>query len=359
MNARSRKRASTWIAAAFVAAACGNAAKHGTSPGGSGGRAGKGAAGATATAGAGHAGASIGGGADGPSGGAGANEGGAGDTVSTGGRAGSSARGEAGSGAAGETSEGGAAGARDLGALGSLIEAFCGAARACCSADVTRVALRDCEDAFLAQSDNVTLVAGGKAEVDEHALARCVAAYDKAQSSCAQDEVFVACHGILVGTVPDDGPCTDVLECDRSAGPKVCLKIQGSDSHLGTCKTPPRGESGDPCAQSCEIGSYCSSTTSSPDASVPITLCYEEDGLYCPLGESCAPIVHHGSDCIWDEACGSDGFCDSTCAPLGSSGDPCQFTFGCDAGLACINGQCSPEPFANSEACAGYPPSFD
>lgn len=318
MDAGSRKRAGTWIVSFFVAVACGNTSQHGTSP-------------RTASGG-------------GPSG----SSGGAGDSA-----------GVAGSNAAGETSDGGAAGAPDLGALGSLIEAFCSAARACCSTDATPVALGDCEDAFVSQSDNVALVAGGKAVVDQRALARCVAAYEKARTSCLQDEVLAACHGVLLGTVAEDGACTDVLECDRSTGPKVCLKIQGSGKNLGVCKTPPRGVSGDPCAQSCEVGSYCSSTTSSPTASVPITLCYEEDGLYCEIGEACTPIVNHGEDCTWDEACGSDGFCDSTCVPLGGTGDACQFNFGCDAGLACISGYCSPEPFASSQACLGYPPSFD
>src|SRR4051812_22925157 len=348
-----------------MAAACGNAKHGGEAPGssGRGGRAGQTTAGATATGGAGRAGA--GGRAGGAGNNAGAAEGGSGGTSGStgmGGRAGSLSAGSGGTvamGEAGESGAAGAAGAGDLGALGSLIEAFCGAARACCGMGPAPTPLHVCEDAFVTQSDNVALVAAGKAQVDERALARCVAAYQAARSSCVQDQVVAACHGILLGTVPDDGACTNVLECDRSAGPKVCLIIQGSGSDSGTCKTPPRGMSGDPCAASCERGSDCSSTASSPDTSTPIALCYEADGLYCPIGESCAPIVSDGQDCRWDEPCGSQGFCVSTCTPTGGSGDPCDLTFGCGPGLACVSGACAPEPLAMSETCVGYPPSFD
>lgn len=312
------RHARPWLPALALAAACGNAAT-GTAPGSAG------------SAGAGGNGFSEGGGS---------------------GRAGGGSAGAAG--AAGDT-----AGAAGLGPLAPLIEAFCAAARACCSPGGSLAALDNCEAEFAAQSDNLTLVAGGKARVDKGALERCVAAYEGARTACTQADVLTTCHGILRGTVAEHGSCADVLECDRSAGPKVCLKIQGSGSDLGTCVTPPRGVNGEPCAGSCQLGSECSVTASSPDASTPTTLCFEQDGLYCPIGESCAPIVSDGQDCTWNEACGSDGFCVASCAPLAAAGDPCQFNFGCAQGLACVHGTCAPVPFTGSEACVGHPPSFD
>lgn len=259
---------------------------------------------------------------------------------------------------AGQGGEAGELGA-DLGPLGPLIASYCASARHCCTQSGMTGALDNCEASFAAQSDNVRLVADGKALVDAEALARCVAAYETAGTTCTQEGISAACHGILVGTVADDGACTDALACDRKSGPKVCLKIQGAPGDIGTCKTPPRGLSGDPCAQSCENGAECSSTTSSPDDSVPITLCYEADGLYCELGYSCMPLVGGSQACTWNEACGSGQFCDSTCQPLGQSGDSCQFTFGCADGLSCVAGSCTPAPLASSYVCVGYPPSFD
>ncbi len=271
---------------------------------------------------------------------------------------GGSASGQAGEG--GNDAASGAGGAPDWGPLAPLIAAYCGAARACCAqAGAPLGSLSGCEQAFANQSDNVALAKSGNVDVEPNALAACVRAYDAAKTSCVLDVALAACHGILVGKIAEGGPCSDVLECDRSKAPKVCLKLQDSSEMLGVCQTPPRGKDGDACAQSCEEGANCSSNVSAPDASVPTTLCYEKDGLYCPIGMACAPIALADDDCVFDEACGSSGYCDSTCKALGQAGDACQFNFGCAAGLACIDDACAPEPVASDETCVGYPPSFD
>jgi hypothetical protein len=172
--------------------------------------------------------------------------------------------------------------------------------------------------------------------------------------------VLAACRGIFVGTVADDGECTSVMECDRASGPKVCLKIQNgqADPNVGTCLTPPRGTSGTACALSCEEGEECSTTASAPDSDIPLALCHEEDGLFCPIGESCAAIVEDGEYCQWNEACGSDGFCLSMCESRSGAGESCQFNYGCETGYACIEGECTPEPLANGYVCTGNPPSM-
>jgi hypothetical protein len=163
----------------------------------------------------------------------------------------------------------------------------------------------------------------------------------------------------LVGHVPDGQPCADVAECDRAAGPKVCQKIQGAGD-LGTCQTPPRGKSGDPCAVSCALDTNCSVTASSPDATYPTTLCYEEDGLYCQSGYSCVPLVADGSTCSGEDECGSASYCDGeTCVRRPGPGDACQFGPDCGSGYACVDSRCAPAPFADSSSCVGYPPTFD
>jgi hypothetical protein len=197
------------------------------------------------------------------------------------------------------------------------------------------------------------------ATLSQAALERCVSAYRAAATTCVLDGVTAACHGILVGHVPDGQPCADVAACDRAAGPKVCQKIQGM-GELGTCQTPPRGKSGDPCALSCALDTNCSVTASSPAASYPTTLCYEEDGLYCQSGYSCVPLVADGSTCSGEDACRSASYCDGeTCVSRPGPGDACQFGPDCGSGFACVDSHCAPAPFAFSSSCEGYPPAFD
>lgn len=370
-----------WIAGALSAlllmsVACGKSDpdKPGsTTRGGSSGSAGTGAGKGGAagigggSGGAGTAGASGGKAGSGSGGSSGAGSGGeGGDNVADaggGGTAGAEAgAGAAGTSAAGTGDGGGEAGAAGANPLSPMIDAFCAAARSCCAlAGEPAGALVACEDAAAGANGNVALVAGRTVEVDSAALAACVAAFEAAATTCVLTDVLRACRGILRGTLAEGEACRDVMECERGAGPMVCKKLQQgtADPDIGVCTPPPRGSLGDPCGSSCEEGQECSTTSSSPDDTYPITLCFEEDGLYCPIGESCAAIVQDGGECIYHQACGSDGFCLSTCESRSVEGEACQFNYGCELGLACVGGECAKEPFANGETCIGHLPSFN
>ena len=319
--------------------------------GGTAGSAGHAQSGRAGQAGAAGSAAGTGGGTGGHSGSAAAGTGG---ITENGGRSGSGEAGESGTSNAGQ-------GGGTPGPLGPLIDAFCSTARTCCaSAGMPPGPLVECEQGFSGQVDTVALLAKGTVTLDDSAFAACVAAYEAASKSCVLTTVVEACHGLFRGTLADGAPCSDAFECDRSAGPKICLKLQNSaNPNIGVCQTPPRGTSGTPCLASCGTSDNCSTTVSNPDDTVPLAFCYEADGLYCPLGDACAPLVANGAGCEWNEACGSDGFCDSTCASIGHLGDPCQFNFGCGSGLVCDSGFCVAEPVANDEICAGSPPSLD
>ncbi len=294
-----------------------------------------------------------------------------GEDVSGAGRGGKAGAGGVGAGGAGTTGagttgagtsgDGGSGGEMGRNPLAPLIDAFCAAARSCCAiAGEPAGALEACEDQAAAANGNVALAADGNVEVDSTALAACVTAFEAAATECVLTNVLTACRGILRGTLDDGDACSDVMECDRSAGPMVCKKLQQgtADPDIGVCTPPPRGTLGDPCGSSCQEGQECSTTTSSPDDTYPISFCFEADGLYCPLGEACAAIVPDGGECAYHQACGSDGFCLSSCESLAGAGETCQFNYGCQSGLACVEGECAPEPFANSYTCVGHPPSF-
>jgi hypothetical protein len=323
----------------------GSAGKGGNA--GKAGSAGQNVAGASGTSGNGVGGATVAG-----RGGSGGSSG----ALSSGGMPTSGTAGQSG----GQDSAGGEGGA-GAGPLDSLVDAFCAAARTCCAAAGMPVgALAACEDGFASQVGSMALVKQGTVAIDASALAACVFAYEAAAVSCNLTAVLADCHGIFKGTLADGAACSDVFECDRSGGPKICLKLQdATDPNVGVCATPERGADGTLCGGSCDLGGDCSTTVSNPDDTYPTAFCYEEDGLFCPFGYGCAPLIDDGEYCDQPAACGSDGLCSSTCVPLRASGDSCQFIFDCAEGLTCDGGFCVPEPVAGDETCAGHPPYFD
>jgi hypothetical protein len=343
-------RGSGWLLFGFLICAlvaCGSSNRRDTARRGSGGSGGT----------AGSSGSSGSSGKSGDAGSSGAAGDSSGGSTGTGGGAGTGTGGISGSGNAG--GEGGG----DMEPVDALVTAFCTAARACCEETMQGVAgLVACEQQFPGQVDALGLVRRGTVLVNDDALSACIDAYKRAESSCTLTEVFTECHGMFVGTLAAGDSCTDVLECARDAGPMVCLKIQDgvADPNVGTCTVPPRGTMGTECAGNCALGADCSTTNSSPDDSVPLALCHEEDGLYCPLGETCSPIVSDGTECTWNEACGSDGFCVSTCGTRGDAGDECLFDYECEKGLTCSDARlCVEEPLANAYVCAGHPPTMN
>jgi hypothetical protein len=157
--------------------------------------------------------------------------------------------------------------------------------------------------------------------------------------------------------VADGQPCRSVFECDRSEGPKICLKLQNSaDPEVGTCVAPERAAEDDECGASCPLGADCSITASNPDDSIPTAYCHEADGLYCNFGYGCAPILDDGEACDSSDACSAGSVCLSTCEPPKAAGGSCQFIFECAAGLTCELGFCVAEPVASDYTCSGYAP---
>jgi hypothetical protein len=355
-----------------LAGACGKAsrsepAKPANTSGKAGTAGGKGGGGAAQSGGAG--GEKAGQAGKGNAGAGGASAG----TASTGGAAGkggaggtdAGAPGIAGRAAAGEAGEpsgsGGGAGAPSLGPLDPLVQAFCATARTCCEAAGMPVgSLEACESAFLGQTDIDSMIERGTVTLDETALSACVSAYAAAGDSCEWTAVHAACHGILKGTLSDDQPCSDAAECDRSTGPKLCLKLQNAaNPDLGTCVTPERATEGEACLGTCALDTNCSASVSNPDESVPTALCHEADELFCRFGYGCAPLVDDGETCEAAESCGSDGVCLSTCEPRAESGESCVAIFDCAKTLTCESGYCAPQPVADSYTCSGHPPFID
>jgi len=278
----------------------------------------------------------------------------------------SAAAGDSDRGHSGDTSHGGeaggTAGSGDAGAAGATVElgmfaalatGFCAAARACCAeAGQSLQALDTCEAGFAEQVDAVRLVTRGTVRLDESALAACADAYAGAAASCSLADVTARCHGILLGTRSVGETCTDVLECDRTEGDRVCVVDRAGE---GRCRATRRAGADASCFGSCEMGVSCSSTNFSTDAST--WLCYEADGLYCsPETAACAPIASAGAPCDDDAACGSTAYCDGECATRGGVNAACDFGYACMKGLVCTDGRCQVPPFVTGYVCLGHLP---
>jgi hypothetical protein len=258
----------------------------------------------------------------------------------------------------GEPESSGGQGGEGAGPLEPFVRAFCETARTCCeAAGMPLGALTVCETAFSGQYEVERFIAQGTVTVDTAALAACVAAYASSRASCKWSAVYAGCEGFLRGTVTDGQPCTEVVECDRNNGPKICLKLQDSaDPNVGTCMTPAHAANGEACLAGCALDTDCSSTASNPDASLTTALCFEADGRFCRPGYGCEPIVEDGASCDSTEACGSGSMCSSSCQPLKADGESCQFIFDCEKHLTCDMGSCAAEPVASEYTCSGHPP---
>jgi hypothetical protein len=333
---------------------------------------------------AGHGGTSAGRGASGapsagkggtPSGGAGqSGHGGNGGTPSSGGRAGTGQAGAAqggsgaragggasGRGGSGGSELGGEAGAPEGGAtetglpkgLDDAIATACSALASCCGT----TSIPNCAETYASTQSAVTSVNDGVITLDSAALAHCKAAYAPGPDQCNLNAVVAACADVFVGTKHDGDPCHGGLDCDRSTGAMTCVITDTSTPNaVGVCKTVPHGSLNAPCISTCQTGDDCSSTTIG-SGDYPITLCFEEDGVYCDLDDStCHTIVPMGMACSGSFGeCGSKASCETTCVALSDKGEACGN--GCFHQYQCgDDGKCRDPLWATPMECSGTPP---
>src|SRR5450432_839839 len=162
---------------------------------------------ATASAGSGGGLSGAGGAAQGAGGSGGAllaTAGAAGHAGANGGGGGFANGGAAGSAGAGGTAGGvgGAAGGVGISTpemLVPTVKAFCATARTCCAKQTDPVMLDDCESAFGTKDQTSQALARGTVAIDPADLAKCLAAYQAAATSCEENSVLAACAGIVHG----------------------------------------------------------------------------------------------------------------------------------------------------------------
>jgi hypothetical protein len=245
-----------------------------------------------------------------------------------------------------------------IGSAAPLVDAFCAAARACCAqAGRSLDTLARCEQSAGA-SYGAAEVADGAIRVDGPAFDACVAAYQRAATSCAFTEVMTACRGIYIGTLSSGDACKQVADCRRDKGPMICEMIittPGVNPTTGICKLAPRGKENDPCIGSCPIGGDCSIGLLSGEPNPPLALCHEQDGLFCDSDQTCHRLNPLGAACFYDWGCGTGNYCDQGCARILAAGAACQYNNSCGPGYTCAAGACAPAPLATDGTCEGLP----
>jgi len=164
------------------------------------------------------------------------------------------------------------------------------------------------------------------------------------------------------GTIQEGGACEKSEECLDTENPAVCLKIRPAGvtetPKTGVCKLAPRGRAGDPCFTTCVPGSLCGFGYSTENPNPVLTLCYEEDGLFCSSSGTehrCARLPSTGDPCSSSDGCGSKLYCSqsSVCVARSSAGVACAAFGECAAGLSCVNGSCAAPSVANKKTCGG------
>ena len=245
-----------------------------------------------------------------------------------------------------------------LGTATPLVDAFCAAARACCAKDGRSLdPLANCE-ATAGTTFGAAQVAAGTIRVDGPVFDACVAAYQRAATSCTFTEVMTACPGIFIGTLSSGATCRHVADCRRDQGPMVCVMIittPGVTPTTGTCQPALRGAENDFCLASCPIGRDCSTGVLSGSPNPPLALCHEQDGLFCDSDQTCKPLNPLGAACFYDEGCGTGNYCLPGCERILTAGAACQYDNSCGPGYTCLAGACAPAPLAIDGSCEGSP----
>lgn len=236
-------------------------------------------------------------------------------------------------------SEGGAAAAIPRSELPSRIASLlCGSLAGCCRSEGFAFDANACKSGYAAELDDDLIDYDPQRVVyDAQAAGDCLAdAAAVAQCGEIEDEP-PACELVFRGTVALGQPCTESIECKKSAGQRVtCTSEDGVSAEVcsvlaeGTALR--HGKAGEACSTSCYESDACSSFPTSPGgpgAPAPATepaACYRGDGLFCEQGV-CAGLKQVGFPCTDYGSCAGDAFCDfntQLCTAPRANGEPCE-----------------------------------
>jgi hypothetical protein len=255
--------------------------------------------------------------------------------------------------------DGGMSGGADAGAsIDALRAAFCKSVRACCAAAGSKPdPLANCESEFDRQIPLVGLVAKGTVLLDGAKLSACLPRLEEQSRTCRPPEDI--CVEAFSATLAEGAACDRADECIKTIDrPIACLKTNvtaDAGRPLGVCRAVPIGKSGEPCAGSCTKGRICGGTISTFESDPLLTVCREDDALYCDSTRHCASVLADGVSCTGSSGttgCASTSYCNAVCTPRKAEGSACTSYSECRAGMDCIGAACA-AVFATAKLCSG------
>lgn len=159
-------------------------------------------------------------------------------------------------------------------------------------------------------------VAAGTVDYDADAAHACLTRVDLVACGpidAMLDEVGAECHGVFVGTLAADAPCTDADDC----APGLYCAPDARGACPGSCQPPPvAGETCDNRFAPCAAGSLCDLGVCVPEQVALDAPCAFGD--QCPTSAFCAEDEEParcrarrpaGADCDDDEVCAEGLFC--------------------------------------------------
>ena len=129
-------------------------------------------------------------------------------------------------------------------------------------------------------------VAAGIIQVATGPLSNCVAAYEQAATTCALNDVVTACRASH--RIKGEGEtCGTTYECKSDQGPADCSERSLRLTYpFPACAGESRMESAAiPALQTCATGDSCQFDSLGTSADAVITLCFQQDDLYCTAGQ--------------------------------------------------------------------------
>lgn len=170
------------------------------------------------------------------------------------------------------------------------------------------------------------------------------------------------CNGVFLGTVELGGECDQDADCVPSELGEMSCEIVGSQATSEICVVNIRAGEGEPCVESCFVGSSVRSCLNavpgSDDGNPERGKCYADDELFCDSQTlTCVPTFERGEACYGSHECGAYAVCDGVCVDGRGEGEECFAFSECQEGLLCSieENTCDADPAAPLEgACSTF-----
>lgn len=251
---------------------------------------------------------------------------------------------------------------------------LCESLGSCCKASSLTFDPQQCRDGEAATlRDFLTGIDPKNVSYDAQAAGDClagIAGHIKCGRPDGANESEI-CNKVFQGKLKPGAGCKTSTECERPSGGGFAFCDSVSDSTVMICAQQPsaasvHGKAGQACSDSCSGNSTCFGGGTRGAAPPTTVYCYERDGLFCNMNDTCQPLLALGQRCFAGAWC-SSGFCDQTaqmnlaalasgagaCAAPREAGEPCAGSSECKSGNCTDNAVCAAGPVTQDNCTSG------